>query len=192
MKKLAFVLMVLSLATVVFADCNNMISENNRDNFTNFLIDTPETCGWKKTSFTYSNEYRNIKRIKNPASQFVGGKYIYYDAAAFSDQDKNDTLIEIWISPDEQLLVGFTTMIGNSKPYAYFFKKVDGDTIKGYSDHDKNGIYDYPFALDMKGTEPIPIQAVWEVKQRGLTRGKYSYKKYDSYEEYKKNEGYSK
>jgi len=186
MRKIIFVLIILSIATVVFADCQYMISGDNMDDYTNFLIDTPEMCGWKKMSFTYSDEYKNIKRAKNPASQFVGGKYIYYDAAAFSEKDTNDTLIEIWISPDEQLLVGFATMIGNSKPYAFFFRNVDGDSIRGYSDHDKNGIYDYPFALDMKGTKPIPIQGVWEVNSKKLTRGKYSYEKY------KENKGASK
>ena len=186
MKKLIFVLLLLSLASAVFADCRYMISEDNMDDYTNFLIDTPKMCGWKKTAFSYSNEYKNIKRAINPASQFVGGKYIYYDAAAFSEKDKNDTLIEIWLSPDEKLLVGFATMIGNKRPYAYFFRNVDGDTIRGYSDHDKDGIYDYPFALDMKSTNPIPIQNVWEVNSKRLTRGKYSYTKY------KENKGSSK
>jgi len=199
MKKLVFVLMVLSLATVVFADCRYMISEDNMDDFTNFLIDTPEMCGWKKTAFSYSNEYKNIKYIKMTRTNmeglsevnskrivFIDGKYIYYDVASINEEDKTDTLIEIWLSPDEKLLVGFATMIGNKRPYAYFFRNVDGDTIRGYSDHDKDGIYDYPFALDMKSTKPIPIQNVWEVNPKRLTRGEYSYKKY------KENKGSSK
>lgn len=185
MKRIILILVISLTSTGVFADCNNMFHESNFDPFSNFLIDTPEECGWEKTAFDYSDEYINIKRVKNPVSHVIGGEYIYYDAAAFSETDKKDTLIEIWISPDKKDLVGFATMIGNARPFAFFHKSVTGDTIQGYSDHNKNGIYDYKFSLSMKDNQPIPIQGVWEVRN-ALTRGKFDYT------EYKKKHGEAK
>ena len=196
MKKLILVLVVLSISTVVFADCKNMLHKSNLNSFDNFLIDTPEECGWEKITSVYSDEYKNIQREKNPVSNVMGGEYIYYDAAAFSETDKKDTLIEIWRSPDKKDLVGFATMIGNSRPFAFFHRSVKGDTIRGYSDHDKNGIYDYQFSLSMKGNQPIPIQGVWRVNAKNKTRDKYYYKKHKNFEEYegeeykKKSKGY--
>jgi len=179
MKKLIFVLVVLSISTVVFADCKNIISKANLNHSTNFLIDTPEECGWIKTAFSYSDEYTNRKRVPNLGYPENGAPpYFYYDTAAvLGKNDPNDTLIEIWISPDKQLLVGFATMIGNERPYAFLFKKVESNLIKGYSDHDKDGIYDYPFTLDMRGNRPIPLLPVWKVKN-ALTRGKFDYTEY--------------
>ncbi|MEC9491992.1 hypothetical protein [Flexistipes sp.] len=160
MKKLVFVLMVLSLATVVFAEnqkfCNKINALDNL-NLRNFPKTLPKDCNnWKKIASTW----------KNSTTLRYNKEYGY------------DVLHELWQTKDETKMFIFETVIGNKRPYLWIFVDLETKLQDGRIDENNDGSFERRFTLYPNGPKlKYRLLPDWQIKKFTPTHGKYSFER---------------
>ncbi|TYB84283.1 MAG: hypothetical protein FXF54_12270 [Kosmotoga sp.] len=161
MKKLVLVLMILSIATAVFAEnqkfCNKINALDNL-NLRNFPKTLPKDCNnWEKIASTWKNASPNLRYNK---------EYGF------------DELHELWQTKDKTKMFVLETIIGNERPYSWIFVDTETKLQDGRIDENNDGAFERRFTIYPGGPKlRFRLRPNWQIKKFSPTRGKYSFER---------------